>query len=392
MSNVVVKLFTRPTIKGTRTWVEVNRKLDYPQDTVFILRWLPKGATNYRTKTLPRKIGLKLAQIACARFEPPEESPESRPAAPTTLDEFRTAFLHDKRTTRKKDGTLLDPETIRSYELVTRAFIDITKRTTPKQITKQDMKDWISTLRKDVGHRSVCNLYILVACFLKFCGVDHKTLLPQSERPAPVAHPPDTYTPEEMDKFFFQIIEERAALAYEFLLKTGARKTEMTYCDWDNNLNLGPVPTVKFFTKEDFRVKTGKYREVPLEKELAAKLRAWRLKNPTTRLVFGRPDGSPEDNFLRTCKETAERADLDRSKFWLHKFRDTYATWALRRGADIRTVQHWLGHASIEMTQKYLAPQEGAAAQSLINRIFGNGAETAAALVQQNHDDDATVQ
>jgi integrase len=149
---------------------------------------------------------------------------------------------------------------------------------------------------------------------------------------------------------------------------------------------------VKFFTKEDFRVKTGKYREVPLEKELAAKLRVWRLKNPTTRLVFGRPDGRPEDNFLRTCKETAERAGLDRSKFWLHKFRDTYATWALRRGADIRTAQHWLGHASIEMTQKYLAPQEGAAAQSLINRIFGNGAETAAALVQQNQDDEATVQ
>jgi hypothetical protein len=78
MSNIVVKLFTRPTVKGTRTWVEVNRKLDYPQDTVFILRWLPKGATNYRTKTLPREIGLKLAQIACATFEPQRRQREYR--------------------------------------------------------------------------------------------------------------------------------------------------------------------------------------------------------------------------------------------------------------------------------------------------------------------------
>jgi predicted ester cyclase len=58
MSNIVVKLFTRPTIRGTRTWVEVNPKLDYPQGTVFILRWLPKGSTNYRTKTLTSKMGL----------------------------------------------------------------------------------------------------------------------------------------------------------------------------------------------------------------------------------------------------------------------------------------------------------------------------------------------
>lgn len=43
-------------------------------------------------------------------------------------------------------------------------------------------------------------------------------------------------------------------------------------------------------------------------------------------------------------------------RFWLHKFRDTFATWALRRGVDIRTVQYWLGHASRGMTQRYLAP------------------------------------
>jgi len=61
---------------------------------------------------------------------------------------------------------------------------------------------------------------------------------------------------------------------------------------------------------------------------------------------------------------------MKRSKFKLHRLRDIFATWHLGAGRDIRTVQHWLGHASIEMTQKYLAPQEGEAAQSQMNDIL----------------------
>lgn len=35
-----------------------------------------------------------------------------------------------------------------------------------------------------------------------------------------------------------------------------------------------------------------------------------------------------------------------------------------------RTVQAWLGHATVEMTMKYLAPQEGEAVQSEMNSTF----------------------
>jgi integrase/recombinase XerD len=94
------------------------------------------------------------------------------------------------------------------------------------------------------------------------------------------------------------------------------------------------------------------------------------VKNPTTRLVFPTDEGKVEGHFLRICKAVAHRLGQDPSNFWLHKFRDTFATWALRRGVDIRTVQHWLGHASIEMTQRYLAPEQGEQAQRQINQAF----------------------
>jgi integrase len=107
-----------------------------------------------------------------------------------------------------------------------------------------------------------------------------------------------------------------------------------------------------------------------LERELAAKLAAWRVKNPTSHLVFGTVNDQPFTHFLEVCKKTATRAGMNRADFRLHKFRDTFATWSLRRGVDIRTVQHWLGHASIEMTQRYLAPEQGEHAQRQINQAF----------------------
>jgi integrase len=373
--NQKVKLLIRPLGKGKRRWIEASKTNSRHDDTVFFLRWLPQGAKNYKYESIG-KVTWAAGRIrrASKELEISQDGGAGLPptlSQPKTLEEFRTEFLRDKETTFKKDGTPQDSETIRCYGLATREFLDIVKRTQPDQITKQDMKDWITKLRQRLCHRSVCNLYIQIACFLKFCGIDHKTLLPQSERPTPVMEIPEAYTEEEIKNFFFYVVNERDALAFEFLLKTGARKDEMAFLDWHNNLNLGASPTVKFITKEDFRVKTGKSRVVPLERELAAKLRAWREKNPSTRLVFGTKFDTPEGNFLRACKKVAQRAGMDHKTFWLHKFRDTFATWSLRRGRDIRTVQHWLGHADISMTQKYLAPEEGEQAQNQINTTFG---------------------
>ena len=69
----------------------------------------------------------------------------------------------------------MDSDTIRGYENVTREFLDVIKRQTHAQITKQDLKTWIAQQHADgYHHNSICNLYINVVCFLHFCVVDHK--------------------------------------------------------------------------------------------------------------------------------------------------------------------------------------------------------------------------
>lgn len=59
---------------------------------------------------------------------------------------------------------------------------------------------------------------------------------------------------------------------------------------------------------------------------------------------------------LDHCKAIATRGHVDPTKFDLKTFRSTYATRMLRAGFDVRTVQHWMGHRSLETTMRYLAP------------------------------------
>jgi hypothetical protein len=145
---IVVRLVTRPTIKGKRRWEKVNLKKIYPDGTVFILRWLPERAKQYSYRT-PGAVTLRDAEIARASFVPavePEKKTES--VSSKTLDEYRTVFLHDKETSTRSDGTPLDPDTVRTYDLVTREFLNGISHTLPAEIDRLDLKSCLAKLRE----------------------------------------------------------------------------------------------------------------------------------------------------------------------------------------------------------------------------------------------------
>lgn len=79
---------------------------------------------------------------------------------------------------------------------------------------------------------------------------------------------------------------------------------------------------------------------------------------PGCKLVFPSPTGNREYHMLDHCKAVAKRAGLDEAQFDLKTFRSTYATRTLRTGFDVRTVQHWMGHKSLETTMRYLVPSK----------------------------------
>src|ERR1700686_2743365 len=81
-------------------------------------------------------------------------------------------------------------------------------------------------------------------------------------------------------------------------------------------------------------------------------------RRPDCKFVFFSSKGNREYHMLDRSKAVAKRAGLDPAKFDLKTFRSTFASRTLRTGFDVRTVQHWMGHKSLETTMRYLVPSE----------------------------------
>lgn len=161
----------------------------------------------------------------------------------------------------------------------------------------------------------------------------------------------DTYTEEELEKFFQACTPEERAIFKTFYY-TGLREQELTYLYWsDLNLQKG-ILTVKAKLSEDFIPKDWEEREIPMHPKLVAVLKA--LPHRHEALVFPSFRGNPNGHLLRLLKTIVERSKLS-GHWYLHKFRKTFATRALEKGADIRTVQSLLGHKNITTTARYLS-------------------------------------
>lgn len=167
---------------------------------------------------------------------------------------------------------------------------------------------------------------------------------------------PRMYSEEEQSRFLTVCDSWELGLFSTFLF-TGFREQEVMYLFW-RDLNL-KLRTVRVVSKPELRFfpKRWEEREVPVPVDLAQVL-ASHPQSIDSPFVFPSPTGNREQNFLRRCKEVATRAGLDASMFDLKTFRSTYATSMLRSGFDIRTVQHWMGHKSVETTMRYLVPAQ----------------------------------
>lgn len=145
-------------------------------------------------------------------------------------------------------------------------------------------------------------------------------------------------------------VRDRALL--ETLYATGARVQEA--CDWsldDLRLEERVLRCVGKGRKE---------RWVPLGEGAAGALEAWlhdarpRLDKAGADALFLSRSGRRLDRVrvYRMVQERARRAGLS-TALSPHTLRHSFATHLLEGGADLRTVQELLGHASVQTTQVY---------------------------------------
>ncbi len=299
-----------------------------------------------------KAAGIKLAEDV--------ETPDG-----TLLGEAVVIYLDDIKKTKKR-------KTYLAYKLALEYFLESCDKTMVQDIARSDLLQFSAYLRdtKKLQPRTIYNKFESIMSFLKTNGI--RGLVGKNDWPRYVEDEPEIYEREELNRFF-SACQENERLWYGFSLMTGLREQEVMYCTWSEiNLARGVI-TVRYKPEFGFSPKAYKGREVPIPDKLVKSLKKLKATADPTAcpLVFPTSGLRPKQDFLDGCKAIAERAELNPRNFWLHKFRATFATWALWNGVDLRTVQQWMGHTDLESTLRYLKPNRSPAVRDKVNSMFG---------------------
>lgn len=252
---------------------------------------------------------------------------------------------------------LKKPNTHRKYEAVLGRFVEFFRdKESIDQIGADDLTRYIIALKKDhnLGANTILHNAIIVAQFFKRQargGITRGLQLPERITPLP-----REYRTADLATFFKAAYDSEKVLFSTFLL-TGLRELEVVHLFW-TDLSF-ELQTVRVTAKPDlgFYPKRWEEREVPIPVQLIGLLKA-HPRRTGCNFVFPSPKGNREYHMLDRCKAVAERAGLNPAKFDLKTFRSTFASRTLRTGFDVRTVQHWMGHKSLETTMRYLVPSQ----------------------------------
>jgi len=165
---------------------------------------------------------------------------------------------------------------------------------------------------------------------------------------------PQILTIAEIELLYQAGTTAKEKLIVELLYGAGLRVSELVQLSWaDINLSRGSIKCFGKGSKERI-VPIGKQALQALEIYKAELTKGKRKKiNTSSPLLTGR--GSKRLTRLvvwQTIKRLAKRAGINK-KLSPHTLRHSFATHLLENGADLRSVQELLGHASITTTQLY---------------------------------------
>jgi integrase len=263
-------------------------------------------------------------------------------------------------------------------------FVAHCKRIYLKDVTRMDLlkfADWLQKVKKN-GPRTANNKFMRVHQFLKTNKIE---LVTGKDAPKFVEERPEIYEDEEQLANFFGECSFPQLVIFKTFLMAGLRMQELMFLQWtDIGLKAATV-SVTAKPERGFIPKAYHERQVSIPPELVNVLEEWqkwaRPKTPAE-LVFPTKSGRANDKLLQACKRLARRAGLNCGhcdtclerkecrRWFLHKFRATFATRLLQGGMDLESVREQMGHKDIESIARYLVPLKGKAMRAKVEDIW----------------------
>lgn len=277
------------------------------------------------------------------------------------MDLHLQRFLHHLKVERG-----YSPNTLVAYErdlLQFQSFLQKIGGPDVKALTPEELDDFVAALQAQ-GYKSstVARKVAALRAFLKFLyaeGVLDSDLLEWLHQPKTEKRLPRALSQQQADDLLTAAsvedtplgLRDRALL--ELLYATGMRASEVIAVTVDNlDLSTGSVRCFGKGSKE---------RMVPLYSGIVQVLQRYLefgrpllLRDSSERVLFLNNLGQPltRQGLWFLVQHYVEAADLPS---WVtpHTLRHTFATHLLEGGAELRDVQHLLGHANIATTQIY---------------------------------------
>jgi integrase len=322
--------------------------------------------------------GVKIASQAAAKGLTVSEFQDTLNAGKTTIKDAVDAFL--KLNKRKRPKTLSQYSNALNHLV---AHLPKGVRFVGDLATADALDSYMETLEgegyaKKTLHTRMGVIFSMLKDHVRETGVEYASKLVSVAKP--VKQKPRAYTDADIKKLFETMTEEEWE-RYAFFLSTGCREQEVMYATWDDVDFQHKTYKVEGKDDVNFVPKNHEVRVTPLTTEVCEMLKE-RRKKTKGRWIFQAKGGKPEGHFLRKFKAIAKRAGLNCGacktnmkdgkfhlrktvevtcetrpvceKHYLHRLRKTAATRWLHNGINIRKIQSWLGHSSLEVTQLYL--------------------------------------
>ena len=270
--------------------------------------------------------------------------------------EFKRQFLEYLEIERGRSV-----KTIENYNRYLSRFFDFAKIKNPKDITEEKARSFRLHLNREGLKHKTQNYYLIaLRAFLKFLRKrDIESLQPEKIELAKVSmREIDVMSPDELERLLkapegesLKALRDKAIL--ETLFSTGLRVSELVAMDRYLDLSKDELTV---------RGKGDKLRLVFLSQSAKDAIKKWLDKRSDTdeALFINLAKNKDESKSLRISTRSVERmikhyagAVGIMKEVTPHKLRHSFATDLLQNGADLRSVQALLGHASITTTQVY---------------------------------------
>ncbi len=253
--------------------------------------------------------------------------------------------------------------TVQAYSKDLARFIQFLedKKTTPEDVSVEQILEYISAIRRHLSSRSVARTISTIKTFFRFLVTEKKIKSSPArllETPKLSQKLPVILTQNETKTLLSQpdissVTGQRDKAMLEVLYGTGLRVSELISLKIsDINLEAGYLRTMGKGSKE---------RIIPIGEKAVDSIKDY-ISNGRIKLLKGRQSpflflnfrGKPltRQGFWKIIKKYGATAGIQK-EISPHKLRHSFASHLLEGGADLRSVQIMLGHADISTTQIY---------------------------------------